>query len=484
MAVWTPFIGGSATVSSPITDQERTMNWFREMSSSPGATSPNSLLPTPGVEAFSTVVAVGGRANFSCVVGGVERNFTVYGSSLNEVDSMGVSTLRGSLAVNANPATICTNGDGGDQLFVTSGGKGYCYELSTNILTEISGLVADQGGMLYGYFVAFNREDSQIRISDLFDGQTWDPTQFAGRTIGADPWQAMLVTPYGQIFLPGSKTGEVWYNAGAFPFPFAPDPSGLFEEGSAATFSIQQAGKSVVWLATNGEGGYKVVRATGYTPDRISTHAVEFAIAGYTRIDDAIGQAYTDQGHSFYLLTFPTANVTWCFDFTTNEWHERGTWIAERSSYQYWRPVFHSFAFGMHLMADRQSGVLYRMANDLPRDVEGRVIRRLRRSPAVVNQHLRVFIGKVEILAEAGVGTITGQGSVPQFMLRQSNDGGRTWGSERTAQIGRIGQFFVRAIWWNLSMSRAKVLEVTATDPVPWRITAAYLFARGSREAA
>lgn len=467
MAPYKDFIDGSYTSQSPISDQEDTINWYLENMEADGATSKASLYPAPGFRQFCMVGSVGGRAMFA-----LDRCFGIIGSKLYEFFADGTSIDRGDVAIDSNPATICTNGDGGDELFVTSGGLGYVYDLTLNTLTNIAGLTATIGGMLYGYFVAFDAVSSTIRLSDLFDGTTWDPTQFAQRTIGADPWTSMLVTPYGQIFLPGSQTGEFWYNAGTFPFPFAPDPSGLIEEGIAATFSVKQAGKSSCWLSTNKNGGYAVQRATGFTPQRISTHAVEYAISRYSRVDDAVAETYEDQGHAFFLLTFPTARVTWVYDFITGRWAKRGTWITESNQYTYSRPVFHAFAFNKHLMADRETGVIYEQDIEFPLDVDGRVMRRIRRAPALVNGNKRLFFPEFEIILETGIGTQTGAASNPQIMMRSSDNGGKTWGNYRQVSDGEVGQYEARAQWQRNGAARKRVFEVSVTDPlVNWRIT-------------
>lgn len=481
------FISGSYTSQSPISDQERLVNWYVEIMESEGATSKMSFYPCPGFNLFATVGQSSGRAMFSMGTGQTAisgRTFGIIGSVLYEFFLDGTSTNRGTVAVDGNPATICTNGDGGNQLFITSGNNGYNYDLLTNTLTQVLTGAALMGGELYGYFVAFDAVRDQIRISNLFDGTTWDPTQFLARSIGADPWTAMLVTPYGQIFLPGSQTGQFLYTAGNFPFPFAPDPSGLIEEGIAATFSVKQAAKSPVWLSTNKNGGYQVQRATGFTPQRISTHAVEDKIAGYTRVDDAIGETYEDRGHTFYLLTFPTAQVTWCYDFNTNLWHERGTWIQESNVYNAMRPTFHCFAFNKHLMADRASGSIYQMDGAFTSDVNGRVLRRLRRAPAVQTQHRRLFFPAFEVLLESGLGLNSGQGSNPQVMMRTSNDGGQTWSNERMGSAGKIGVYGQRVKFWNTGSGRLRVFEISVTDMIPWRITDAYLTILDSAEAA
>lgn len=484
MGAFPTFIGGSYQSQSAISDQERTVNFYLELLESKGATAPVSLYPSPGVQAFLTVSAVGGRAMFAGTTSNTERSFGVIGATFYEFFSGGTATARGTVAVDANPATISTNGDGGGELFITSGDHGYCYTLATNTLTEVLTSGATQGGMLSGYFIAFDVATSTITISNLFDGLTWDPTQFAQRTIGADPWRAMVITPYGQICLPGVKSGEFWFNKGNFPFPFAPDLSGLFAYGTAATFSIQCSGTSPVWLGSAEDGGTVVLAAQGYAPQRISNHALERAMTHYARVDDALGQTYAEDGHRFYLLTFPTANVTWAYDFQTPTagWVERGTWIAETASYQYWRPIFHCFAFGKHLMADRQSGVVYQMSNDFAMDVDSRPIRRLRRSPSVVDENRRVIHSWFELLLETGLGLSTGQGQTPTVMLRYSDDGGRTWSSELTSSAGAIGDYPKRVYWTALGQARQRVYEVSFSDPIPWRLTAAYLRVAGSTE--
>lgn len=476
------FVGGSYQSQSPIADQEDLINRYIEVMESPGASAKTALYPIPGVQPFATSIATGCRGQFTDDTSG--RTFAVQGASLVEVSVSGIVTVRGAVAVDGNPATFSTNGTAG-QLLITSGSNAYSYDLATDTLTlQVAG-EATMGAVLYGYGLIFDKTTGAVRLSDLFDLTVWDPTQFFERTIGADPWQAMHVTPYGYIVLPGTQTGETWYNAGTFPIPFAPDPSGQFARGIAATFSIQQMGDTAVWLSRGVDGDFTVVQQSGFTPQRISTHPVELAIGGYndsTRIDDAIGQIYGDQGHLFYLLTFPTANVTWAFDATVsgkaNPWAKRGTWISEENRYVFWRPVFHTFAFGQHLMGDPNSNVIYRLESTYASDVDGRPIRWLRRAPAVMANMDRLIVDELQLLMEVGVGTATGQGQAPVITLRVSRDGGRTWGNERSVSVGRQGEYWARVRFLQLGMGRNFVFELAGSDPVPYRISEAYLTAR------
>jgi hypothetical protein len=70
------------------------------------------------------------------------------------------------------------------------------------------------------------------------------------------------------------------------------------------------------------------------------------------------------------------------------------------------------------------------------------------------------------------------QGFNPQVMLRWSDDGGHTWSNEHWVSIGKIGEYYRRAIWRRLGMTlklRDRVYEVSGTDPVKIAIMGAEL---------
>jgi hypothetical protein len=186
------FIGGSYQSQAVTADQELTVNWYPEILESPGATAQKVLYPTPGVEAITSDLTGQGRAHFS----GGGREFAIIGATLWEVARNGAVTNRGQIALDNRPATICTNGDGGNQLFVTSGRYGYVYDLGTNIVTQIAALNrrASQGDYLDSRFLCLNAETSTFYFSAQYDGATWDiGNNIAQRSLAADPWRALKV---------------------------------------------------------------------------------------------------------------------------------------------------------------------------------------------------------------------------------------------------------------------------------------------------
>lgn len=473
MAPYPGFIFGSNQSQSPIADQEATINFYPEVSSSPGAKAKMVLYPTPGVETFTPTPTpqTGGKGMFT---NGDGRVFGVTGMAFYEYFEDGSFTKRGDVASDANPAYICSNGDGGNQLAICAGGNVYCYDLiSDAFTTELTGNFTHIG-MLYGYFVALDSSISRVRLSDLFDGTTWDPTQYFERTIGADGWIAMLVTTWGYIWLLGPQSGEAWYNAGTFPIPFAPHPSGLDLPGVAARFSLTQCNSTVTWLSTNKDGGYQTLSASGFRPQRISTHAEEYLYSQMSRLDDIVGQTYRSRGHIFFILTAPTADQTRGFDFATNLWHQRGTWDAANNTYISWRPVYHCFGFNKHLMADTASGYIYEMNDEFTSDVNGLEIRRVRRAPAMNRENKLISYGKFELYLQSGNGTGSGQGANPVVMLRISNNGGLTFGPERQCGSGPQGDY--RRVFWEMNgQARDRVFEVSMSDPCQWSIINAFI---------
>lgn len=466
------FVYGSNRAQALTADQEDTINLYVEASQSQGATTEASLYPIPGVQEIGDATVGSGRAHF--FMDG--REFAVIGTTFYEISSTGSLTSRGTVAIDDNPATISSNGDAGQELFITSGGNGYLFDLITNTLTQIAALngIATQGGMLDGYFLALDASSSTMYFSDLLDGGTWDPTNFIQRSSAPDPWLALKVSgPY--IYLFGEQTSEMWFDAGTSPIPFQLHPSGRLGYGIDAPFSATVLGNAVYWIGGTREGRSNVLRASGFQPEVISTYALQNTISDYTTVSDALGDSYSDRGHNFYLLTFPTAEITWAWDSETGQWAKRGTWIAEESKFVAWRPRWHAFGFGQHRMLDGDTAKVYEMDSNFPLDVDDRPIRRVRRAPALQNGLERVFYSEFELDLEPGLGTTTGQGEDPQVMLRCSNDGGKTWGPERWRSAGKKGRYSARVDWHRLGAARRRVFEVTMSDPIKWRVTGAYL---------
>lgn len=240
---------------------------------------------------------------------------------------------------------------------------------------------------------------------------------------------------------------------------------------------------SLFWLGADARGQGIVFRANGYSGQRISTHAVEYAIQSYGTISDAIGFTYQQDGHSFYVLTFPTAQRTWVFDVATSAWHERagfanGQFIRHRANCQ-------TFFNNQVVVGDFQNGKIYAYDLDVFADdnLPQKWLRSWRALPTGQNNLKRTAQHALQLECETGVGLVTGQGNDPKVMLRFSDDGGHTWSNEKWAGMGKMGNYGFRAFWRRLGMTdklRDRVYEVSGTDPVKIAIMGAELALSGT----
>lgn len=479
------FVGPSYTSQSVRAADQQCMNWYVEQIEVPSEPFPSALYPTPGCSSLDT-------ATEDPVRGITEENgrcFAAVGQTFYEISTdfefhePGDKTEPVGLTIarDNNPATFAGVDLTGSQLFFTSGDKGYIYALGGTTISTVISSGATQGAFLDGFFLALDSTTSTLKVSGLNDGTTWEGSQVAQRTAGSDPWQAMVVV-HRDIWLFGKQTSEVWYNAGTSPFPFAAIPGAFLEQGITAPFSAKAIGNTVMWLGSSDDGNGVVWMANGYNPQRVSTHAVEYAIQQYVRdgfdITDAVAFTYQEDGHTFYVLNFPDAKATWVYDLATQLWHERGTWDSTNVRFTAWRPQYHAYFNGKHVVGDRETGTIYDMSINHYTDVGGQIMRRVRRTPHLSVNNDYVIYNTFQVAMETGVGLTSGQGSDPTAMLRWSDDGGETWGDEHWVSAGKRGTYGTRAIWRRLGRGYDRVYELAVSDPVPWRLTGAYIDAR------
>lgn len=456
------FVGPANRAQAVISDCSRLMNMYPEQG---GGTARPGFYAWPGQSAFAQVMDIGGRALFQMN----DRVLAVMGSGVYGINADGTTVKYGTVTQDAFLAHITMNGRSGGQALYSSGGNAYAQNLTTNVITQVLTGAANQIGMIDGYGVAFDRALARFRISDLNDFLTWDPTQFQGRNDAPDDWIAMLVNAP-DIWLIGGQSGCVWYDAGDFPFPFAPRPGVTFQTGIVAPESIASAGDSVLWLSGNGKGAGIVVRARGYTPLRFSTFAVETAISRYlreSRIDDAEGFGVEWEGHQFYILNFPSARASWAADLETGDWFELSSFAGGVDTV--WRSRVHCLAFGKHLVADRSTGTIAYLDINKGTEADGATQRLLRIPPSLMAQNnQRLGVSRFQALIQGGIGAVTGTNpeTNPVAMLRVSYDFGRTWGNELTAALGRQGETGTEVFWTRLGSSELGwVPEVVITDP-------------------
>ena len=354
------------------------------------------------------------------------------------------------------------------------------YALNFSVMPSTDG--AFTGGtsvdILDNYFIYNNPNTQQFAASNILSPIT-PALSFASKFTGPDNLVTVIVD-HGQIYCLGETTSEVWADVGSFPFPFQRIPGSSSQHGIVAKFSVSRLGDSFAYLSRNIRGQAEVVMMNGYFPTRISTHAMENTLIN-ADVTDARGWTYQQGGHEVYVLSFPSLDITWCYDVATSMWH-KWLYCDDTNTYHRHRGNCCINFQNMVLVGDWQNGNIYELDPTNFTD-NGQPIRRLRRTTHLVSYYQREYFDELQVYFQPGVG-LTGittplnvetVGADPKAMLRWSSDGGSTWSHEYWVSIGRIGKYKNRAIWRRLGMARDRVFELVVTDPINSVIVAANL---------
>jgi hypothetical protein len=348
--VKTPILGGAYVARSVNAAANRMVNLFPEVVPE-GGKEPAFLQRCPGLRLVATVGngPIRGMWKFGDFL------YVASGGKLYRADGNFAVTELG-LINGSGPVSMTDNGT---QLFVACNPDAFIYNSSTGVFAQVTdpdfpGAVTV--GYLDGYFV-FNEPNSQrFWVTSLNDGSAVDPLDFASAEGSPDNIVSLMVD-HREVWLFGNNTIEVWYNAGAADFPLERIQGAFMETGCLAPYSVAKLDNSVFWLGSDARGNGIVYRNQGYNAQRVSTHAVEWQIQQYAVLNDAIGYSYQQDGHSFYVLVFPTAQATWVFDVATGLWHERAYWDGVQ--YRRHRSNCQANFAGQVLVGDWENGRVY-----------------------------------------------------------------------------------------------------------------------------
>lgn len=473
-------------------------SWTVNLSQTVAATLMNSSTTTSITGVLTTGVTYGNLAT----TGTVYLGQTIQGAGV-PVNTMVIAIL--SPVAGINQYTVSTN---------TAVSSETMYALNFTVIPTNDG--AFSGGttvdIVDNYFVYSRPSSQQFGASDALSPVS-QQLSFASKDGSPDQLVALIVD-HREVYLMGEASSEVWVDVGAFPFPFQRVPGTSTQHGIAAQFSVARLGDSFAYVSRNGRGQGQIMQMQGYKPTRISTHAVEYSLVNQY-IDDAIAWTYQLEGHEVYVVSFPTINITWAYDMASGMWHK---WLYSNTDGTYSRHRGNCEAQfqGMVLVGDYANGKIYELDKSVYTD-DGVNTRRLRRAPHLVADFQRQYFEEFQIQFQPGVGT-TGLSvspfiyigtpyilyptatliipptqtvvigvatlsnqttTLPQAMLRWSDDGGSTWSKEHWTTIGALGKYQNRAIWRRLGQARDRVFEVVVSDPVKAVIISANLKASG-----
>lgn len=461
----------SKDTSNVAANPERLINWIAERVNVGGKTS-ITLRSVPGQVAWGDTETVLLR-DMKTVFGIL---YVVAAGGLYTVDSSGSAVLLGAIADDVDTVI-----DGnGTSVTITAGGNYYVWN-GTTLTQPSGGLLTSFGsvGFMGQFTVITEKGGNRFEWTALADPETRNGLNFA--TCESNNDDVVRVIPHkNYIWLFNEESTEIWYQTGAAGADaFAPLAGGALDVGiKSVKLGVSFSGgiffvghDDVVYLA-----GSDVFQPK-------STPAVETAIGESTPTHVTY---YEFRGHKVCVIRF-NDRPAWCYDFTTNLWHERASGVI----HQAWESVVSEFAYGAW-RTGTEAGKIYEMTGTT--DVD----RPLRRTLVSVNfyqagnrfsvpefEALGVF-GETETLAyDPLAGELTDQfgeiitddfgetiyagALIPQgvkIMARFSKNGGRSYGGEKVRDIGKVGERHKRAVWRGLGQFRELTVELSITDDV------------------
>lgn len=346
---------------------------------------------------------------------------------------------------------------------------GYIIDYTLNTVTKITDtdfLGGTTVVQMDSYFVVNNPNSQIMQVSAQNDGLIWNGLDIASAESKADNLIGLAVDK-GELLAIGARTIEFWYDAGnPTGFPFSKRPGEYYDLGCSANGSILNIDNTVLLLdhrryiiALTSDNGVQPVSTDSWIKDEFLS---------YGDVSDAYAYEFQDAGQLMYCLVFPSVQKTWCYDLTTQEFHERAYWSPGGVEFSQHR-VGSCQKYSQHYIAgDIDNGNVYLYSSNYLDD-NGDTIRRLFSLSHLHSFDNLITINSVYLHGEFG--TIPDLTRDPQFMLRFSSDGGYTWSNEIETSVGKTGEYNRRVKWYRLGTEREWLYEYSMYEKLRFSIT-------------
>ena len=465
------------------------VNLYPEHNDGPDGPSIGLLTSCPGTQLAFTV----GGGPIRCIYTSASNLlYVVSGNELYSVNTVGnVVIALGSLATTNGPVSMV---ESPTQIFLVDGQGGYVWNFDTSTFAQtipnstISATnpmtVVTQDG-----FALFNCLGTNLIYQSNYDDfSTYAVSNGAGLGAAANDAyvqgnQQPVVAMFDlnrQVWIFKQNATEVWANQGSGGFAFAPLQGIYMPFGCSAYASLARLGQSVCWLGQSDEGDGVVYMSNGYNATPITTYALARQFQNYNVNNDAVAYGCQQNGHYFYVLTFPAANLTFCYDLTTGKWHQRGYFNNGNVG----REISNCCALwnGNTYTGDYQNSNIYLLTEGVYTDNGSprRWLRSWRALPPTAPLGMPMSFDSLQVLLETG--QTAPEGLVPEVMLRWSDDGGYVWQGPFQLNAGAIGQSSWRCILNRLGSTKIgtgldRCFEISGTDPMSIKITGADVMA-------
>ena len=456
--LWTRSTAGG---KSSIATCERLINGYLQPNP-PGSATPFQIRDTPGLKFLATVGA--GPVRGMRYVSQYDRLFIVSGALLVQAASDGSGVLICAVP-GSGPVSMCNNAT---QIWVATDLGLYVVDIGA---ATINLVVTDPPNAYFptvtyqdGYGIGNVWGTEKWFISAIDDLSTVDPLDYT--TADTFPDEVVgVISDHRTLIAFGADSIESYANTGAALFPFERIGGSFVEHGCVSPLSIAKRGDRLFWHGDDGG----IWSLAGNQPQKISTPEIDQWIADRLLPTESRAFSYGKEGSEVYGLNW--SNGTICYDLSTGLWHERESYLKNR-----WRADVVVSAFGKNLAGDFENGNVYEIdSNTYGEETATGVFDPLiltMQPPPVNGNGNRILMS--ELLLDCEMGTTTVPTADPQWMLKWSDDNGKTWSSELWRSAGLSGEYTRQARWNRLGQFRKRTYRLSNSDIMRRVVLGAY----------
>jgi hypothetical protein len=332
------------------------------------------------------------------------------------------------------------------------------------------------------YFIWLDSDTDRFYISD---SNSIDPTDCVNAldfgTVESNPDPIKGVIGVGnEIAIFGSETIEFYYNSGNVDFPFERNSGATQEVGLLDLDSLNKINNQIYFLGSNQSGYGIIYRLNGYTPERISTSAIEDAIKGLIG-EKIVSYTYKTSGGYFYVISFSESRVSYQYNITNGLWSELYNSLDDGNK-SYVTVNNHVFAYNKNIFVDKVVNTFaicelseesYKFLYFENNQFYNINIDRMATLRHITGENKNIQINYFEMDVQKGVGNVDDPD--PEIRLYISRDGGMTYGNPISMKMGASGSYKQRVRADMLGMGRDFVFKLESDSPVQQEWFTAYI---------
>lgn len=216
--------------------------------------------------------------------------------------------------------------------------------VSVSILSGQAPINVKSIAFISGFLVAVGSDSTGAAVpGDIWysDSSGYTDWEVFNNEAVPDAVSSVFVT-YSELYAIGTDSIEVNYLSGDVNNPFSANKAASQPFGTPAPHSVAFDQQSIYYLTTIG-GARRVARLVGGRQPQIISFSVDVPVDDITDISNARAWLQSINGQSFYVITFPTANVTigdmvhesltLAFNIRAEKWYIFGGWHDQKGQY-------------------------------------------------------------------------------------------------------------------------------------------------------